>query len=106
MYTNARSLGNKQEELELRAHSEGYDIIGVTGTWWDTSNDGRIAMDGYKLFRKDRQGRRGGGVALYIKENLECIKVDYGACKCSIECLWVKVKGVISKQDLTVGICY
>ena len=27
MYTNARSLGNKQEELELRAQSESYDII-------------------------------------------------------------------------------
>ena len=63
-------------------------------------------MDGYRLFCRDRQGRRGGGVALYIKENLECIKVNYGDCDCSIECLWVKVKGVISKQELTVGICY
>ena len=34
MYTNAHSLGNNQEELALRAHSEGYDIIGVTETQW------------------------------------------------------------------------
>ena len=25
-------------------------------------------LDGYKLFRRDRQGRKGGGVALYIEE--------------------------------------
>ena len=106
MYTNAHSLGNKQEELELRAQSEGYDIMGVTETWWDNSHDWGITMDSYRLFRKDRQGKRGGGVTLYIKENLECIKVNYGDCECSIECLWVKIRGVVSKQDLTEGICY
>ncbi|KAK4826412.1 hypothetical protein QYF61_008945 [Mycteria americana] len=67
MYTNARSLGNKQEELELYAHSESYDIVGVTETWWDNSHAWRITMDSYRLFRKDRQGRRGGGVALCVK---------------------------------------
>ena len=106
MYTNARSLGNKQEELELRAQSESYDIIGVTETWWDNSHDWRITMDGYRLFRKDRQGRRGRGAALYVKENLECIEVNYGDCGSPIKCLWVKIRGVVSKWDLTVGICY
>ena len=62
-------------------------------------------MDSYSLFHEGRQGRRGGGVALYVKENLECIEVSYGDCNCSIECLWVKGKGVLSKQDLTLGIC-
>ena len=31
-YTNACSLRNKQEELELCAQSESYDIIGITET--------------------------------------------------------------------------
>jgi len=35
-------------------------------------------MDGYALFRKDRPTRRGGGVALYVKEQLECIEVCLG----------------------------
>ena len=52
MSTNARSLGNKQEELALCAHSEGYDIIGVTETWWDNSNDWGITMGSYRLFVK------------------------------------------------------
>ena len=68
MYTDAHSLGNKQEELEFRAQPESYDSIGIMETWWHNSHDWRIVMDGkcYRLFRKDRQGRRGGGVKLYV----------------------------------------
>lgn len=33
MSANARSLGNKQEELELHAQSESYIVIGITETW-------------------------------------------------------------------------
>ncbi|GAB0208591.1 hypothetical protein GRJ2_003324800 [Grus japonensis] len=106
IYANARSLGNKQEELELRAQSESYDIIGITETWWDNSHDWRTTMDGYRLFHKDRQGRRERGVALYFKENLECIEVNYSDCGSPIECLWVKIRGVVSKGDLTVGVYY
>ena len=52
-------------------------------------------MDGYKVFCKDRQGR-GGGVALYVKENLECIEFNYSDCGSPMECLWVKIRGVVS----------
>ena len=41
-----------------------------------------------------------------VKENLEYMEVNYGNYGSSIECLWVKIRGVISKGDLTVGICY
>ena len=30
-------------------------------------------MDGYKLFRRDRQGRRGGVVDLYVRESFSVI---------------------------------
>lgn len=73
MYINTQSLGNKQEDLELSAQSESYDIIGITETWWDKSHDWRIVMDGHRLFPKDRQVRRGGVITVYVKENPECI---------------------------------
>jgi len=47
-------------------------------------------MDGYKLFRRDRQGRKGGGVALYIKE---CFDVEeLGVGNDEVECLWIRVE--------------
>ena len=61
-------------------------------------------MDGYKLFRKDRQGRRGGGVAFYVKECFEVTELMTGDNK--VESLWVKIRGRADKADILVGICY
>jgi len=68
LYTNARSTGNKQEELEICVQSQGLDLTAIRETWWDSSHDWNAVMDGYTLFRKDRPKRRGGGVALYVRE--------------------------------------
>ncbi|KAM7077755.1 LOW QUALITY PROTEIN: tetratricopeptide repeat protein 33-like [Ciconia maguari] len=87
LYTNACSMRNKQEELEALAQSQSYDIIGISETWWDESCDWGAMMDGYRLFRRDRQGRRGGGVALYIREGLDCMALTVG--NNTVESLWV-----------------
>ena len=68
MYTNAHSMGNKQEELEAMMKQENDDVVAITETWWHVSHDWSVPIDGYKLFRRDRQGRRGGGVALYVRD--------------------------------------
>ena len=39
IYTNARSLGNKQEELEAIMCQANYDLVAITETWWDHSHD-------------------------------------------------------------------
>ncbi|KAK4810724.1 hypothetical protein QYF61_007698 [Mycteria americana] len=74
LYTNARSMGNKQDELEAIVHQENYDMVAITETWWGDSHNWSAAMDGYKLFRRDRRGRRGGGVALYVRECLDSLE--------------------------------
>ncbi|KAK4808570.1 LOW QUALITY PROTEIN: hypothetical protein QYF61_009873 [Mycteria americana] len=61
-------------------------------------------MDGYKLFRRDRQGRRGGGVALYVRECFDCVELgDYDD---KVKCLWVRVRGKAKKADTLLGVCY
>ncbi|KAK4810734.1 hypothetical protein QYF61_007708 [Mycteria americana] len=86
IYTNVRSMSNKQEELEAIVQQENYDIVAITETWWDDLHDWSAAMDGYKLFRRDRQGRRGGGVPLYIRECFDCLELDDGDER--VECKW------------------
>ena len=54
IYTNARSMGNKQEELEVTVHQVNYDLVAITETWWDHSHHWSAVMDGYKLFRRKR----------------------------------------------------
>ncbi|RMC18042.1 hypothetical protein DUI87_04920 [Hirundo rustica rustica] len=73
MYTSARSMGNKEEELEAMVQQHSYDVVAITETWWDESHSWSTALDGYKLFRRDRRGRRGGGVALYIVEGFDTV---------------------------------
>jgi len=79
-YTNARSIGNKQEELEICMRSQGHDLIAITETCWDSSYEWNPVIDGYAFFGKDRPAMRSGGVALYVKEQLElielCLNVD------------------------------
>lgn len=46
--------------------------------WWDHSYDWSAAVDGYKLFRKDRQGRKGGGVSLHVRECFDITELVAG----------------------------
>jgi len=104
VYTNARSIGNKQEELEAIIQQDGYDLVAITETWWDSSHDWHAVMDGYRTFRKDSPTRRGGEVALYVREQLECIELGLGADEEGVESLLVRIKGQAHKGDITVGV--
>ncbi|GAB0175367.1 hypothetical protein GRJ2_000001900 [Grus japonensis] len=104
IYTNGCSLGNKQEELEAIVQQENHDIISIMETWWDDSHNWSAAVNGYKLFRRERQGRRGSDVALYVKECFDCLELNDGDD--SIECLWVRIRGKANKADIMEGVCY
>ncbi|KAK4816201.1 hypothetical protein QYF61_012666 [Mycteria americana] len=107
LYTNAHSMGHKQEELEAIVHQKNYDMIAITETRWDDSHNWNVAMDdqcGDELFRRDRQGRRGGGVALYVRECLDSLEINDGDDR--VECLWVKIRRKANKADIVVGVCY
>lgn len=48
-------------------------------------------MDGYRLFRKDRQGRQGRGLLLYIREGLDCMEPAVGDG--TVESFLERIKG-------------
>ncbi|GAB0203506.1 interleukin-6 receptor subunit beta [Grus japonensis] len=106
LYANTRSMGNKQEALETCTCLQGYDLIGITETWWDGSYDWSVGMEGYRVFRKDRQGRRGGSVALYHNDQLECMELHLGMDEKLTKSLWVRIKGSTGTGDIIAGICY
>ena len=77
-------MGNKQEELEAIVQQDTYDLFTITETWWDDSHGWSAVMDGYQLFRRHRRGKRGGGVALYVRDSCDCIELD--DCADKVEC--------------------
>ncbi|CAM5127487.1 unnamed protein product [Eretmochelys imbricata] len=105
LYTNARSLNNKMGELECPMLKEDIDIIGITETWWSEDNQWDTVIPGYKIYRKDRTGRAAGGVALYVKENVESNEIKIlNESTCPIESLWIVIP--CSDKNITVGIYY
>jgi len=38
LYTNASSMGNRQEEMEATVLLESYDLVAITKTWWDVEH--------------------------------------------------------------------
>ena len=60
---NARSIINKKSELNSMVDDIKPHIIGITQSWANNDiTDAELGMAGYVMFRKDRSGRRGGGV--------------------------------------------
>lgn len=52
-----------------------YDLTGVVAIQWDSSSDWVMKWrEGHKLFWKHRLGRWGWEVALYVREQLECME--------------------------------
>ena len=78
IYTNARSIRNKFNELRCLVNTEHIDIIALTETFLDTDNIDLISeysLPGFKLYVRNRQGR-GGGCALYIRSNLNPLEIN------------------------------
>ncbi|GAB0205636.1 hypothetical protein GRJ2_003029200 [Grus japonensis] len=99
-------MGNKEEELETCVCLQGYDLIGITETWWDSSYDWSVGMEGYRLLRKDRQGKQGGSIALYVNDQLECMELHLGMDEEPTESLRVRIKGRAGAGDTIAGVCY
>ena len=71
LYTNARSLVNKINELRVIAANKNPDIIIITETWTnDAIGNDYLHLNGYIIIvRKDRTdtgGGRGGGIIAYV----------------------------------------
>ena len=106
LYINACSMGNKQEELETVVQLGKYDLIAIMETGWDESHDWNTLIEDYRLFRRDRQGRRGGGIAPYVRKWIDCEELCLRNSHHQVKSLWVKIKDQSSKGHLVAGICY
>ena len=73
---NARSIVNKKNELNMMVEDIDPHIIGITESWANIDiTDAELGLTGYVMFRKDRIGRRGGGVILYVKESIQAYEI-------------------------------
>ena len=83
------------EHLAADLSSNNTDVAIITETHLKTKHtDSTMAIDGYRLYRRDRAGRRGGGVALYVRSTLQSSLWTYSADDRTYELQWVRVGDV------------
>lgn len=108
LYFNARSIMNKIDELELYLTQEKPDLLGITETWtYEDVQDSEICVEGYTLLRKDRaigDKIRGGGVAIYIKNEISVTARDDLTEANFPESIWCNIE--IGGEKTLVGVCY
>ena len=102
---NARNMINKKNELNIMVDEIKPHIIGITESWANNDiTDAELGLEGYVMFRKDRIGRRGGGVLLYIKETIPAYEVQLKEEADYNEAIWCKL--VTEHTTVTIGVVY
>ena len=99
---------HKLSKLELLIREENIDMIGICETWLlEKISDAEISFSGYSLFRRDRKDlvkERGGGVLLYIKNELNPILIPELCDSSFEESVWCSIK--CKNLCITVGVVY
>ena len=95
-------------DLQLLAEESELDIVAITESWANSSvMDAELALDGFSMFRKDRERdveQMGGGVLLYIRNNIVVAELsEYRDRKC--EAVWVRANGA-KGMGICIGVCY
>ena len=83
-YHNIRSL-NDPKYNELKSFADSYDLIMLTESWLNVDKENLFSIDGFSLYTCHRGNKRkGGGVAIYAKNNLSLHKLcDMSTCHTS-----------------------
>lgn len=91
-HLNICSLRNKLDELRVLQKLCKFDIIAITESHLNNKDrNAELNIDGLKLIRKDRTGRKGDGCVLYYREDLGVIH-QKDLNDMDIEAIWIEAK--------------
>ena len=112
-HINVRSIANKWELLKINFMSANLHVLGLSETWLNGGlpNELYTLSNDYTLLRNDRswlddsgsQIKKGGGVAMYIKKNLDFSETSHSHLNTSnvnLESQWISIKQKNSKLIL------
>ncbi|MES9880231.1 MAG: reverse transcriptase domain-containing protein [Sedimenticola sp.] len=105
-YTNAQSILNKVSEFSATIDSLKPYIIGITESWLKPDiNDAEVKLNGYEMFRCDREATNGGGSLLYINNKFSSSPCEGMNSVGFEDSIWRTVN-VNSKVNILVGVVY
>ena len=107
IHFNIRSLEFNLVSLEalLASMLQTPDIIALTETWLDNDNMNNFSIEGFYSYHMVRDNRMHGGVSIFIREGLNCEKVEeYSYVNSLIEICTVRL--TIAKTAYTISTIY
>ena len=110
-HLNTRSLQHNFTALNTYVNSLDvqFTVIGVTETWNTDSNFNLFNLQSYNFVEKHRSQRIGGGIGLYIRENLEYSeRNDLNVFNDIVECLFIEVTIIFNNlpKNIVIGVVY
>ena len=110
-HLNVKSILKHFDELEMYINSLNleFTMIALTETWLDQSKQDLYNMPKYNCINRFRKQRRGGGVSLYIKNDIKFInRPDLEYFDAEMESLFIEIdKNVFNlSSNVVVGVIY
>ena len=103
-HLNIRSLNDEKIDALKAEVVLDYDVICLTETNLPYANVNDLTLNGFHpIMRKDRDGKTGGGVGIYVSINLGVTRV-YEYEIPGLESLWVKIKA--GNNIFLLCVCY
>ena len=111
IHTNIRSAPKNLQAFDqyMENLNINFTVIGLTETWHTNATVGLYTFDGYNAEYHNRENRRGGGVALYVKDNVEYYnRPDLNIMSHNMETLFIEIsKDSIGRDgNVIVGVIY
>ena len=104
VHLNVRSLFNKIDLCRTTLYNANIHVLGISETWLNnTIPTSLMNIPGYTLYRHDRiflntvmnQIKKGGGVGVYLSNQMDCTVhqlSDLNSSSENIECQWLELK--------------
>ena len=105
VYFNARSIRNKVDELAAWISTWEFDVVAISETWIEQGQEWLLQVPGFRCFNQSRVGgRRGGGVALLVKESITVVERTFDVDS-NVEVVWAEIRN--RKGEVTLlGVFY
>ncbi len=95
-HLNIQSIISKSDQIHHLLLDSNLDFLCLSETWLhENSPSAALEVPGFKLYRRDRVGSKGGGVMIYVKTGIQCNEIVWANC-IDLECIGLNL--VLSPQ--------
>ena len=103
LLTNANHVSNKLDDLYLLCDSLSPSVVAITETWLspNITNDA-ISINNYHVYRKDRRLHLGGGIMLYVHNDISSKQLAVNDDDSNYEILFVSLRPKLLPRPFTV----